>query len=285
VYTDSDKSDEANRIFEPFHKPAWSPVYFLGVMYVGHLLVVRTALVREIGGCAPRFDKVQDYELMLRLSEATDRIGHIPFIAYHWRAIPGSLAASAHAKTDIDELQVAAVEAHIRRRNLPIKPVSHPTQLHRVRLLPAGDFSSTRVSIIIPSKNAAELIGPCLQSIFKLTTHSNFEVIVVDTGTDEPRALEILRSFPIRIIKDDAPFNYSRVNNTAARHATGDVLLLLNNDTEVRTREWLEIMLAHLALPSVGAVGPLLEYPSSACRHRAGFSRYRRPCHAPLSLR
>ena len=267
VYTDSDKCDETNRTFEPFHKPAWSPVYFLGVMYVGHLLVARTSLVRTIGGCDPRYDKVQDYELMLRLGEATDRIGHIPIIAYHWRAIPGSLAASAHAKTNIDALQVAAVEAHIRRRNLPIQPISHPTQLHRVRLLPSNDFKSTRVSIIIPTKNAAELIGPCLQSIFTLTTHSNFEVIVVDTGTNEPKAMEILRSFPIRVLKDDAPFNFSRVNNSAAHQATGDVLVLLNNDTEVRTREWLEIMLSHLALPSVGAVGPLLEYPNGKVQH------------------
>jgi GT2 family glycosyltransferase len=267
VYTDSDKCDEMNRLFEPFHKPAWSPVFFLGVMYVGHLLVARTALVRQIGGCDNRYDKVQDYEMMLRLGETTTRIRHLPLITYHWRALPGSLASSANAKSRIDELQAAAVEAHIRRCELPVRAVAHPTLSHRVRLLPARDFASVRISVIIPTKNAAGLIGPCLQSIFTLTSHPNFEVIVMDTGTDEPGALEILRSFPIRVIKDDAPFNFSRVNNIAARQATGNVLVFLNNDTRVQTPDWLEIMLAHLALPSVGAVGPLLKYPNEKVQH------------------
>jgi GT2 family glycosyltransferase len=267
LFSDQDKIDEQGQPFEPFHKPVFSPVFFLGVMYVGHLLAARTSLIRQVQGCDSAVDKVQDFDLMLRLSDLTSRIRHIPKILYHWRTLPGSLAASSNAKDAISELQLRAVQRHVERHLLPVRPVSHPTLPHRVQLLPGRDFSSTRVSIIIPTKDAPDMIERCLGSIFRLTTHRNFEVIVVDTGTTDRRARAVLRQHPIRLLEDLRPFNFSRVNNEAAARATGDVLLFLNNDTEVVTPDWLQIMLAHLALPDVGAVGPLLLYPNGSVQH------------------
>lgn len=275
LFSDQDKIDEQGQPFEPFHKPVFSPVFFLGVMYVGHLLAARTSLIRQVQGCDSAVDKVQDFDLMLRLSDLTQRIRHIPKILYHWRTLPGSLAASSNAKDAISELQVKAVQRHIDRHRLPVRAVSHPTLPHRVQLLPGRDFSATRVSIIIPTKNSPDMIERCLDSIFRLTTHRNFEVLVVDTGTTDPRALTVLREHPIRLLEDHRPFNFSRVNNEAAARATGDVLLFLNNDTEVVTPDWLQIMLAHLALPGVGAVGPLLLYPSGAVQHAGVVLGYR----------
>lgn len=267
LYSDQEKCDEEGRGFQPFFKPDWSPVYFLGVMYVGHLLVVRASLFREAGGCDARFDRVQDYELMLRLSERTQRIGHVPKILYRWRTLPGSIAASSHAKGPVDALHAAAVQAHLDRRNLPVRAVIHPRLPHRVHLTPGPGAPGGKVSILIPSRNAPEHLQRCLESIFTRTTHRDFEVLVVDTGTTDPAALAVMAAHPIRRLEQPGPFSFARANNLAARAAQGDTLVMLNNDTEVVTPDWLQIMLAHLSLPDAGAVGPLLLYPAGTVQH------------------
>lgn len=266
VYTDQDKCDEAGNRFQSFHKPDWSPIYFLGVMYIGHLLVVRTKLLRRAGGCDLRFDRVQDYELMLRLSELTSRIAHLPQILYHWRTHASSIALSSHAKGQIDELQVQAVQAHLDRRHLPIRARSHPSLPHRVQLFP-GRADDTFVSIIIPTKDAPEHISRCLASLHQLTTHAQFEVIIADNDTTDPVARRALAEHPVRCVDVTGKFNFSRANNLAAREARGEVLVFLNNDTEIVTPDWLQILLCHLALPDVGAVGPLLLYPDGTVQH------------------
>jgi GT2 family glycosyltransferase len=137
LYTDQDtiSADGKQRVSE-FLKPDWSPVYALGAMYVGHLLVARRALVEVAGGFDPAFDTIQDFELLLRLSERTDRIAHISEILYHWRAVPGSIAAGALEKPGVPELQARAVNAHLRRRGIPAEAAPHPSIPHRNRLAP-----------------------------------------------------------------------------------------------------------------------------------------------------
>lgn len=149
LYTDQDKWDEAGRSSQPFRKPAWSPVYFLGVMYVGHLLAARRDLVLAAGGCDSRFDRVQDYELMLRLSRRTQRIRHLPKILYHWRMLAGSIARESGAKGAIDALHAAAVQIHLDALGLGLKAVTHPRLPHRVQLLARDNPTLRRVSIIL----------------------------------------------------------------------------------------------------------------------------------------
>ncbi|EIQ01658.1 putative glycosyltransferase [Opitutaceae bacterium TAV1] len=268
VYSDQDKINESNQCFEPFHKPDWSPVYLLGAMYIGHLLVVRTALLHTIGGCDPHFDRIQDFELMLRISERTSRILHIPKILYHWRAIQGSIAASTVAKGPIDSLQAKAVQAHLDRMHTPLVAFSHPKFPHRIQLRPRHVKDQRLVTIIIPTKDAPNHISRCLESIFKFTTNCHIEVIVVDTGTTDRDALAAQRAFPVKRIEClEHPFNFSRVNNLASKEARGDFILFLNNDTEIRDPDWLLTLLAHHDLPNVGAVGPMLLYPSGNVQH------------------
>lgn len=273
VYTDQDKMDEAGHRYEPFHKPAWSPVFFLGVMYVGHLLVIRRTLLQQVGGCDARFDKVQDYELMLRLSEVTDRIRHIPKILYHWRAVAGSVAASTSAKTNIEILQVAAVAAHLKRLGVSANARSNPRHPHRVLLEPAEGQAQSRVSIIIPSAADSPLLADCLASIVEKTTYQDYEVLLLvrnqSSRTDaQHRNLTIAQSMAkVRLLEYDFPFNYSRVNNFAASKADGPILVFLNDDTQVMTPGWLETMLTHLSLPTVGAVGPKLLFPNGTVQH------------------
>ena len=139
LYTDQETvSADGRRRLSEFRKPDWSPVYALGAMYVGHLLVARRALIEAVGGFDPAFDTIQDFELMLRLSEHSDRIRHIPETLYRWRAIPGSIAAGALEKEGVPELQTRAVNAHLRRRGIPVEALSHPSIPHRNRLAPTA---------------------------------------------------------------------------------------------------------------------------------------------------
>jgi O-antigen biosynthesis protein len=152
VYTDQDKLTPEGRRTDAFLKPDFSPVYALGAMYVGHLLVARRELVSEVGGLDPAFDKVQDFELLLRLSEGTERIHHIPEVLYHWRAIPGSIALGEDEKEGVSELQARAVNAHLSRRGIAAEAVPHPTIPHRLRLRPRQRRSNPTVDIVTPGR-------------------------------------------------------------------------------------------------------------------------------------
>jgi GT2 family glycosyltransferase/lipopolysaccharide biosynthesis protein len=267
LYTDQDKIDLENNRIDPFHKPAWSPELFRGVMYVGHLLVVRRSLLTRLGGFDARFNNVQDYELMLRLSEITSNIVHIPKILYHWRMIPDSVALGTNEKSGIEDLQAAAVTAHLGRLGVRAKAITNGDWPHRVKILPDGLRHRPKVSIVIPSKDAPNYIGRCLETIFTNTSYDNYEVVVVDTGTRDPRALEILHSHPI-IHCFYEPYDFSRVNNFGVSKSSGEYLVFLNNDTEVVTEDWIENMLFYLLeYNDVGIVGPLLIYPDGSVQH------------------
>jgi GT2 family glycosyltransferase len=266
VYTDQDKIDLAGRRSEPFYKPAWSPAYLESVMYVGHLLVVRASILREVGGCDGTFDGVQDFELMLRLGEATKKIRHLPKILYHWRMIPGSIASDVSAKKGIVDLQRQAVQAHLDR--LGLKAVATTSgNAHRVRVVPAARSHEPLVSIMIPSKDHPELIGPCLASLFEKTTYKTFEVIVGDNETSDPEALRLFERYPVTRVPLPGKFCFAAFNNRMAEKARGDYLLLLNNDTEVVQPDWLETLMLYAEQNDVGAVGPMLLYGDGTVQH------------------
>lgn len=266
LYTDQDTIDAGGRPVHTFHKPDWSPEYLRHVMYVGHLLVVRRGLAERLGGLDPTFDGVQDFEFALRLGEATPRIAHLPEVLYHWRAVPGSVAAASGAKRGIDELQARAVQAHLDRCGIAARAAPHSRLPHRCVVTPRP-AEGPRVSIVIPSRDRPDLIGPCLRSIFERTSWPDFEVVVVDTGTTDERALAILRSHPVRVVEQPGPFNFSAANNRGAAAATGEILVFLNNDTTVVSPDWLGHLAFHLAAADVGAVGPLLVYPDGSVQH------------------
>jgi GT2 family glycosyltransferase len=155
VYTDQDKLTPEGRRTDPFLKPDFSPVYALGAMYPGHLLVVRRELISEAGGLDPDFDTVQDFELLLRLSERTERMHHIPEVLYHWRAIPGSIALGEDEKEGVTDLQARAVNAHLARRGIAAEAVPHPAIPHRLRLRPQPRRSDPAVDIVTAARRSA----------------------------------------------------------------------------------------------------------------------------------
>jgi GT2 family glycosyltransferase len=266
VYTDSDKIDEAGDYVEPFFKPDWSPEFFRGVMYVGHLLAVQRDVALAIDGFNRTYDGVQDFEFLLRYSEVANKITHVPEVLYHWRAVPGSVAASTNAKGDLGRLQQRAVNAHLERLGLPA--VSQQGDFpHRLKIVPFRRTTFPKVSIIIPTKDRPEILHKCLYSLFSKTTYPNFEVLCVDNETSDTRALEEMRNAPVGRILFAGNFNFSKANNLARKFSTGEYLVFMNNDVEVITPDWIEQMTYYAEQSEVGAVGPLLLYGDQTVQH------------------
>ncbi len=272
VYSDEDKIDfSGKRYVESFHKPDWSPEYCRGVMYVGHLLGVRKQLAESVGGVRSTFDGVQDYDLMLRLSEQTSKIGHIPQILYHWRKIPGSISGDVNAKSaKIERLHQDAVNEHLHRLGLPAQ--AEAMGFHRLKIVPkTKQTSHPLISIIIPTKDAPDYLDRCLKSLFNISSYPNIEVILVDNETTDERALQIMAtheaSHKLKRVLLANPFNYSRANNVGVSASQGEYLVFLNNDTEVIAADWLESMLYYAEQEHVGAVGGLLLFPDRTVQH------------------
>jgi GT2 family glycosyltransferase len=266
VYSDEDKLDDATgNLVEPFFKPDWSPEYFRGAMYVGHLLCVRRHLAAETRFDSA-FDGVQDFEFVLRLSEAAPKIAHIPQPLYHWRKTPGSIAQKTDAKPQLGMLQARAVNAHLERSRLPAR--AEQSELpHRLKILPLRQEQYARISIIIPTRDAPEVLGRCLKSIFEKTSYPNFEVLLMDNETTDQSALALMKEYPVRRIPFPNPFNFSRANNLGSAAATGELLLFLNNDTEIIAEDWLQHLAYYAQQADVGAAGAVLAYEDRTVQH------------------
>lgn len=269
IYSDEDKIDEQGMRSCPFFKPDWSPDTFLSQMYTCHLGVYRTKLVREIGGFRAGFEGSQDYDLVLRLTEKTKAIQHIPRILYHWRTIPQSTASGSSAKDYANAAGIKSITEALHRRGEDAWVEGEDT-LYRVHY---RIQEQPLISIIIPSRNMAATLSNCLSSIFKKSLYTNFEVLLVDNGSDEHECLQLMEKWGrkeparFRILPCDIPFNYPKLNNYAAAHARGELITLLNNDIEVISENWLEEMAGYALRPSIGAVGAKLHYPDGSIQH------------------
>jgi GT2 family glycosyltransferase len=236
AYSDQDKLTPDGKRTDPFLKPDWSPVYALGAMYVGHLLVARRELVSEVGGFDSEFDTIQDFELLLRLSERTQRIHHVQHALYRWRAIPGSIALGESEKANVGELQARAVNAHLRRCGIAAEGVPHESIPHRLRLRPVPRPDGPAVSVVVPAREGG---GRALAALDR-TAHPGLEVIVEEA---------------------EGSFHPARLANLGASRSHGEYLAFLGEDTEVLGPDWLEQLLLYAEMPGVGAVGPTITRP------------------------
>jgi len=260
VYSDQDKLTLHGIRADPFLKPDWSPVYALGAMYIGHLLVVRRSVAEAVGGFDSDFDTIQDFEFMLRVSEYTDRIHHIPQVLYHWRAIPGSIAAGTDQKSGVEDLQPRAVSNHLDRLGVNALAAAHPQIPHRAVLAPRnGAALSAKVSVIVPVQRGGRALDRLLSSLLGLTAYPDFELILVESAATGGSARDDERI--VRVEDAPGPFRRPRANNLGAARAGGEYLVFLAEDTEVVEADWIEQLLLHAGLPGVAAVGPLLARP------------------------
>lgn len=269
LYTDEDKIDEQNRRYAPFFKPGWSPDYLLTCAYTGHLSVVRRKLVAEVGGLRSEFDGSQDHDLMMRVTERARHVVHLPKVLYHWRAIAGSAASSSDAKPWAHRAGFAAVQATLDRRE-ELGDVL-PGAFAGARRVRRRILGTPLVSIVIPFRDGGVLLDACVRSIDELAGYDSRQLVLVDNGSWEPETLALIAQLEQRddvvVLHDASPFNWSRLNNVAARRCDGDMLLFLNNDVEARSEGWLGAMVEHAQRAEVGAVGARLLYPDGSLQH------------------
>ncbi len=275
IYSDEDKVNEQNDFSLPCYKPDWCPDSFLSRMYTCHLGTYRRSLVNEIGGFRDAYNGSQDYDLVLRITEKTNKIFHIPKILYHWRFHSESASASKDAKPYAYEAAVRAITDAIHRRGEPGQVIPHQNLPGHYTVRYAVN-SDKLVSIIIPTRDFGSLLNLCLYSIFTQTLYPNYEVVVIDNGSVELETTQIIERWrtqqptKFKSYRLDIPFNYSRLNNFGVEKAQGDYLLFLNNDTRILHGDWLNAMIEQAQRKSVGAVGCLLMYPDNSVQN-SGF--------------
>lgn len=271
LYSDEDKIDAVGRRFDPYFKPDFDPDLLRSQNYICHFTAIRTDLVRAVGGFAEGYEGSQDHDLILKCTERLQaaQIRHIPKILYHWRAIPGSTALTRDAKDYASSAGVRAVADHLDRLETGAQAEELAHGHYRVRWpLPSP---RPKVSLVIPTRNKVELLRMCVDSILSRTQYPQYEVVVVDNGSDDPEALAYLARIGqhdrVRVLRYDVPFNYSRINNWAIRQTTGELVGLINNDIEVIAPDWLDEMASHALRPDIGAVGAMLYYPDDTIQH------------------
>lgn len=270
IYSDEDKLDEAGAHVEVHCKPDYSPDYFFSINYLCHFSVFRRVLLEQIGGFRQGFDGAQDYDLQLRATEHTDKIAHIPKVLYHWRRIPGSTASAPTAKPQTSDAGRRAVAESMQRRGVDCTVEAGPyPNTFRVRRKIVGE---PLLSILIPFRDKPELLRTCISSVLNKTCYPNYEIVCIDNGSTEPETHALLGAVTrhdarVRVIRHDAPFNFSAINNFAASQVQGEHLLFLNNDTEIISGEWLDAMLEHSQRPEVGVVGARLWYADDTIQH------------------
>ncbi|QDV39613.1 glycosyltransferase [Tautonia plasticadhaerens] len=276
IYSDDDKIDVHGRRSSPQFKPDWSPELLLSYMYLSHAFCVRRDRFEAIGGFRIGFEGCQDYDLALRMTDGPSRVVHVPKILYHWRSLPGSTASSGAAKPEAFERGIRAVQEAFDRRGI-VGRISRPEFAERGHLgLFQVDFpdDGPGVSILIPTRNRVDLLRPCIDSILALTSYRNYEVVVIDNESDDPETLAYLDALPegcrvLRIPNEGKLFSYDKVNNKAIGVLGDDreLILLLNDDTEVLRPEWLSQLVGYSRIEGVGAVGGRLLLADGRVQH------------------
>ena len=271
IYSDEDKLDPLGKRAGPHFKPQWNEELFLTQNYINHLGVYRAEVLKQIGGFRPGFEGSQDHDMALRFIETCEWRGihHIPRVLYHWRAFGGSGSFSDKAIRTAIKARQKAVQDYLDRIQPGAKVVEGLHGLNRiVRPLPDP---APLISIIIPTKDQAALLEQCVESILKKTTYANYEIIIVDNGSiEEPTHrlfARLKRRQNVSVLEYPGEFNFSAINNFAVDNASGSIMALLNNDTEIIKENWLNELVAYALLPHVGAVGAKLLYGDKRVQH------------------
>jgi GT2 family glycosyltransferase len=277
IYSDEYITDAEGLTNVAHFKPDYSPEMLLTFNYICHLTVMRTSLFRDLGGLRTEYDGAQDHDLMLRAAEKTDRWVHIPRPLYRWRAVGGSTAAVGGAKPQALDAGKRAVAGSLVRRGVPATADRPPQMAHSDKVMFHPSFQRKdwgKVSILIPTKNKDDYLRRCVESLLALTAYPNYEVVVIDNGSDEPATLDYLRELGrrprcrvLRIENGPDGFNFSRINNAAAEQVDGKFLLLLNNDMEIISADWLDHLVGTLQVPGVGCVGARLLFGDRTIQH------------------
>ena len=272
LYSDEITLDGELKHLIQFHfKIDYAPDFLRGVNYITHFLVFERKLFEQVGAYEDaRFDGAQDFDLTLRLSEKANKVHHIPKVLYYWRGHAGSTANDMSTKMYAFEAGRAAVQAHLDRIGLKgqVSIQKYPGSYRTVYEV-EGD---PQVSIVIPNKDHIEDLSRCIDSIFALGGWNNVQVIVVENNSTEKETFEYYekitaRNSKVQVVYYKGGFNFSAICNFGVQYATGDHILLLNNDVEFVSENFVKEMLSYSQRPDVGAVGAKLYYPDGYLQH------------------
>ena len=273
IYSDEDKIDGAGKPWGPNFKPDFDPDLLYGQNVISHLGSYRRELLGRIGGFRLGFEGSQDYDLALRAVRAAgpQAVRHIPAILYHWRqGGEGESFSEAQLQRCLDAARRSIAEA-LEAEGRGDRVVENPRVPIFNRVIRHLPDPAPLVSIIVPTRDRHELLAPCVDGILHRTDYPAIELIIIDNDSSDPQTLALFDRFAtdarVRILRSPGPFNYSRLNNSAAEAARGEVLLLLNNDTEVIDPGWLREMVSQAIRPGIGAVGAKLLYPDDTVQH------------------
>lgn len=272
IYTDEDKivGKKENRR-DPYFKPDFSIDTLRANNYITHLSVLKKELMDKLGGFREEYNGAQDFDIILRASENTNHIVHIPKILYHWRVHPNSTAMVSDAKPYAYEAGAKAIEDHLARQGLQAK-VTQGGDIPGIYQVEYEVKGSPKVSILIPNKDAIQLLKACIDSIVKLTTYENYEIVIIENNSEEEETFEyyeIIQKMPqVKVITyPEKGFNYSKIINFGVKNSDAEFVLQLNNDTEILTPNWLEKFIGFAQREDVGAVGARLYYEDKSIQH------------------
>lgn len=272
IYSDEDKIDENNIHSAPHFKPDWSPDSLLSRNYICHVSVFKTSQLKEIGGFRVGFEGSQDHDLLLRYTEKYSNIYHIPEILYHWRIHEYSVASTEGAKPYAYRAAQIAISEALERRGYKANIgfldgfVGYTV---RLEIKKQNDL----VSIIIPTKDKQKYLEQCIDSIVNLSEYRNFEIILIDNNSSEKGFFKLIdkyknqKNFKFIYVRDEKAFNFSRLMNLGREHANGEYILLLNNDTQVISPDWMNAMIEHAQRPEIGVVGCKLLFDDDTVQH------------------
>ena len=272
IYSDEDKIDDSGKADHPYFKPDFSPDMFLSQNYINHLGAYRRVLVEAVGRFRKGFEGSQDYDLALRVIERStpDKIRHIPFVLYHWRSLEGSVAAGEKEKSYALDAARKAIREHLKRRGIKAT-VNAGNDEFSHRVIYALPKKRPKVSLVVPTRDRINLLKMVVKGVQEHNDYPNWDLTIIDNGSEEPETVtyleEITKDQRIKVIRDDGPFNFSRLNNRAVRATDGEIIALVNNDIEPISRDWLSEMVRQLVQPGVGAVGAKLYYPNDTLQH------------------
>ena len=272
IYSDQNIIDSQGRGRDPLYKPDWSPDLLLSQMYIGHLLGFRKSLFEEVGGFRSKFNGSQDYDLVLRMIEKTDRIVHVPAVLYGWRDIPSSTAANPQSKPYAQTAGLMAIQEHLDRTLGEGKAIAKETEdlfVYDVRYIMED---TPLVSIIIPTKDHVELLADVIASIYEKTTYNNYEILILNNNSEEEKTYQYFEKVQkehsnLQVIEASYEFNWSKLNNHGIREAKGDVFIFMNNDMSVITEDWMDRLVEKAVQQGKGVIGGLLLYEDDTIQH------------------
>lgn len=273
-FSDEDKLNEKGKRCMPFFKPDFSIDLFYSQNYICHLCVYKRALIEQVKGFRIGYEGSQDYDLLLRSialigDNVEKKIIHIPQILYHWRMSIHSTASNHNSKDYASIAAQKSLQDYFDKKNSNVKISMLRPGLYRQH----WPIPSNRplISLIISTRDGYEDLKECITSILNKTTYKNFEILIIDNQSSDPTTLNYLNILKehsqIQVLKYDAPFNYSAINNFGVSKSNGSVIGLINNDMEIITPTWLDEMVSHALRPDIGCVGAKLLYPDGTLQH------------------